>query len=191
MKQAVGKQLAWALGTPIALIVLLMLAVFTWPLIAPKPQYDFVYMTGAGYFSYQYYTIADGKVVLGNDMGAKAIPLAERAMIDEPPSVVPDLYYYDISENQSRPISFDEAQALAMINPDENDYLNKSPDGFVVESAGNTTTGLLGVFVNDIRSGKYDTYYIRGKGTSQELNLTLLEMDDYPRFELVGWMAAE
>jgi hypothetical protein len=100
--------------------------------------------------------------------------------IYQPPREV-KLYIHDVAKNESKEISFEEAQNL---NLDSN---TKSPDGFEVVY-GSRGEGLFPFFFLSERD--YNTLYLKGRNVSKKLNLQLSGSyyNYYDNFRFLGWI---
>ncbi len=95
-----------------------------------------------------------------------------------PPQIEPKLYYYDLQKDESRAISYEEAQKYKL-NP-----ARKSPDGFeiVPGSYGNDFPFFFG-------GRDYSSWYIVSGSTSKKLNIETGQPYAYHgNFNLLGWV---
>lgn len=89
------------------------------------------------------------------------------------------LYLYDVAKNESREISFANAQNLNL------DPTEKSPEGFQVVY-GNRNEGFFSIFFGP--STDYSTLYLTGHNVSKKLNLQLNGPSYYDNFRFLGWV---
>jgi hypothetical protein len=167
------KNIPLIVGIAVPLLMIAFVAVSIYlPVFLTKPEYDFIYMSG-GYGKDYYYEVSNGKIV------RIAIPQPEAppGVFREPNLSDPKIYHYDVSEDKSTELTFEQAQNYSL------DTNHKSPDGFEVTS-GNYSSGF------PFFGGNYDynTKYIRGHNSARKLNLTLDGGMYYDNFRLMGWV---
>jgi len=171
-----NKNLPLIVGISIPFVFLLIFAGFVYiPRTLISPEYDFVYSLRDYEYNRVYqnkYRVTDGEIEM---IKAEIInPNIEYAFVSESP----ELYLYDVDDEISRLITFEEAEKLSLYPGPS------SPDGYVVEYK----YGNDGVF--ELFGGSNDDrgYYV-GNGKSWK-KLLGIPTDYYYRngFELIGWV---
>jgi hypothetical protein len=183
-----------AIALPIVLIVLISLAIFVPPLLI-KPQHNFIYSIdqSTGYYGYSElkyeYVIKNDQIVLQDNpsAGKQETPPSELPPISSsienrtPVVTAPTLYVYDVQNNSSREITFDEAKNYAL-TPGPS-----SPDGYIVSSEYNHN-GIFELFGSD---GSNSGFFITKNGHKKKLTgFSNLETSAYylNGFKLIGWI---
>lgn len=164
-----NSSLILGISIPIFMILFVTGSIYIPSLFAPDPQYDFVYVMGDNdsYYGYQY-TVEDGKLVK-NDIQVPSNFYRPQQKVY--------LFLHDIETNESKEVSFEEAQSFRI------DSKTMSPDGFEV------THGSRGEGIPPLFFGSYTDYnsvYLKGHGVSKKLNLGMER--DYYNFRFVGWV---
>lgn len=169
----IKKNITLVVGISIPILMILFVATSIYlPGFFVQPKYNFLYVSSDDYYYYnQYqYSVQNGKL-LRNEI-KQPENRTYRWMRDV------KLYVCDVVKNESREISFEEAQNL---NLDSN---NVSPDGFEV-TYGNRSEGFLPFFFFLERD--YNTLYLKGHNLSKKLNLKL-SGSYYHNFRFIGWI---
>lgn len=160
-----------AVALPVLMIVFVAISIYVPRLWAPKPQYNFVYVshdTTTGYVIPQYAVrVVDGKITKEVVALDETIPVTVKQQYVEP-----HLYVYDMKTGESRSLTFEEAETLKL------DDRKQSPDAFFVKQ----TNGYGGPF----DSGSSPALYIAGHSVSQKLDLRGVT-NPYD-FSFVGWV---
>jgi hypothetical protein len=153
---------------PILMIFLIAASIYL-PGLFVQPKFNFIYSIGNHYYSRYIYSVQNGKLVR-----------TERQPENEYYRLWGDikLYVYDVAKNESKEISFEEAQNL---NLDPN---TKSPDGFEVVY-GSRSSGFFPLFIWSERD--YNTLYLKGRNMSKKINLQSSELY-YRDFNFIGWI---
>lgn len=123
------------------------------PGIFIKPKFNFLYAKGNYYYCSSQYSVQNGKLVK-NEF--------------EQPSNEIKFFIYDVVKDESREISFEEAQKL---NLDSN---IESPDGFKVVSG-----------------TSYNSQYLKGRNVTKKLNIQFSKEDNYHNYDdfcFLGWI---
>lgn len=158
----VKKNIPLILGLSIPVLMILFVAGSIYlPGLFAQPEFDFLYATGDDYRYNRYYSVQNGNLI--------------RHEVTYPARAEPRLYLHDISKNESKEISFSEAQELTL-NPDL-----KSPDGFEID-CGRRTQDIFFIFAYSRRD--CSTRFIMGHNTSRKLNVQL----SGTRFQFLGWV---
>ena len=170
----IKKNITLVVGISIPILMILFVAGSIYlPGLFIQPKFNFLYVSGDDYYYYnQYqYSVQNGKLVRSE------IQQPENRNYQPPGEV--KLYIYEVAKNESREISFEEAQNL---NLDSN---NISPDGFEV-TYGICGDGFFPVFFWSERD--YSTRYLKGHNVSKKLNLQLNGGSYYNNFRFIGWI---
>jgi hypothetical protein len=157
-----------AIAIPLFMILFVAGSIYL-PGLFVKPKYNFVYLSGTNYGE-PYFVSANGQLQKDNTTSTyypNGYPL-DHAQI----------YFYDVANNQAKPISFDDAQKLSL------DHSTESPDGFEITSGG----GDGGMFPFFYESGDYSAEYLKGHNFSKKLNLQI-QGSYYNDFTFLGWIA--
>ena len=164
-----NKVLFLGLSVPILMIIFVVASIYI-PMLFIKPKYNFIY-TASSYYGQQY-VVRDSKIV-------KDVYNAQNysSYYDSADYQYPVLYYYDVSKDESKEISFDETKTIEL------DSSKKSLDGFEISSSG-SGGGFMPFMYNNT---DYSSIYIKGNGVSKKLNLRL-SSSDYYDFHLIGWV---
>src|SRR5581483_12138441 len=99
---------------PILMILFVAASIYL-PGIFQQPRYNFLYSTDGDYYDNQTYSVSNGRLVINPQPSSYP---------NSRPYPSPQLYVYNVSPNESRPISLQEAENLN-INPNV-----ESPDGY-------------------------------------------------------------
>lgn len=132
------------------------------------PGYDFIY--GVGYSLEYHHFIKDGRL-----QREKRMPeIAETVRADSPQL---RFFVHNVTENASRPVSFDRASSLSL-DPSE-----VSPDGFRVDYG--RKNELLPMFSHS----DFQTRYLRKEGYSKRLRLEIGDGFGYAHnMAFLGWI---
>jgi len=172
MKTKQNISLIIGLAIPILMIVLVAASIYLPGLFSPAPKVNFLYVIGDDYYQGQQYVVENGKVT------KREVKYPEH----HTPGVA-RLFVHDVTANQSREVSFAEAQQLPL------DANAKSSDGFEV-AYGSRGDGIFPLFF--FRSEDYNTVYLKGHNTSKKLNLQTPTTGSYyyypNRFRFLGWI---
>jgi hypothetical protein len=125
------------------------------------------------------YDLKDDKIVL------KPLVISQQVREEIPKGVTityenaPKMYYYDIHNETSREISFEEAQKLSLQKGPS------SPDGYTVSHNNNYDSGFLGIFGSENRSS-----YVITKGKGKKILSGIVGDTLYYNSELniIGWI---
>jgi hypothetical protein len=163
--------LIFGIAIPILMILLVAVSIYLPALLAPAPRFNFLYVAGVDYNQSHQYVVENGVL--------NKYKYKDKDHSDNHPPGVGKLFVHDVSANESKEISFEDARKLKL------DANAKSPDGYEVVCG-----GAEGLFPFDY-SG-YDEMYLKGHHTSKKLNL------QYPaagysyyrgnRFYFLGWI---
>ena len=155
---------------PILMIVFVAASIYLPGLFSPPPKFNFLYVTGDRYYEkYQF-------VVENSRLTKREVKYPERYTPE-----VARLYIHDVSRNESKEISFEDAQKL-YIDPN-----TKSQDDFEVVY-GSYDGGIFSIFFG---REDYDTVYLKGHNTSKKLNLSSSGNGHYyyyNSFRFLGWI---
>jgi len=176
----IKKNITLIVGISIPILMILFVAGSIYlPGLFIQPKFNFLYVSGDDYYYYnQYqYSVQNGKLVRREVQRPKN-------QIYQPLQEVQEvkLYIYDVAKNESKEISFEEAQNL---NLDSN---TKSPDGFEVVY-GSRGDGFLPFFFPFffLSERDYNTLYLKGHNVNKKLNLQL-SGSYYNNFRFIGWI---
>ena len=108
--EMIKKNITLVLGISIPILMILFVAGSIYlPGLFIKPHFNFVYVSGDDYYYYNYnqrqYSVQNGKLVKSE------IKQPENQNY-KPPRGESKLYLYDVAKNESKEISFEEAQNL-------------------------------------------------------------------------------
>jgi len=174
--EMIKKNITLVIGISIPILMILFVAGSIYlPGLFIKPHFNFLYVSGND--SYYYYNNGYQYSVQNDKLIKNEIRQLENQNYN-PPRVESKLYIYDVAKNESREISFEEAQNL---NLDSN---NMSPDGFEV-TYGSRGDGFFPFFFRSERD--YNTRYLKGHNVSKKLNLQL-SGSYYNNFRFIGWI---
>jgi hypothetical protein len=169
----IKKNITLVVGISIPILMILFVAGSIYlPGLFIQPKFNFLYMSGYDYYyfnQYQYF-VQNGKLVRSE------IQRSEN-QIYQPPREV-KLYVYDVAKNESKEISFEEAQNLNL------DPSPISPDGFEIVY-GSRSESFFPFFFWSERD--YNTLYLKGHNVSKKLNLQL-SGSYYNNFRFIGWI---
>ncbi len=172
MKAKQNISLIIGIAIPVLMIVLVAASIYLPGLFSPAPKVNFLYVIGDDYYQGQQYTVENGKLT------KREVKYPEHYT----PGVV-RLFIHDVATNQSREVSFAEAQQLPL------DANAKSPDGFEVVY-GSRGDGIFPLFF--FHSEDYNTVYLKGHNTSKKLDLQAPTTGGYyyynNRFRFLGWI---
>lgn len=152
------------------------------------PQYDFLYKIDQGDGAYTY-AVKNGKLERGENVHARPIlydvgPDGNPVYDPKTPAQIDTtkLYTHDTDKNESREVSFEDAEKLAL------DSRGMSPDGFEVAQQ----SGSNGIFTDIFGGGSrdYNSRYLTGHGRSEKLNLENNSQNGYYyyNFQFLGWI---
>lgn len=174
-----------AIALPVIFIIILVITIVT-PSVTINPEFDFVYVDPSEQYRrsfdvFEYknrYDVKDGKII------KVPIEIYVDPMLKYPEDIqyedAPTLYLYDIEENTSREISFEEAQEFMF------DRGPSSPDGYTIKFEYNND-GIFELF----GSGNNDSGYFIVKGSGKK-QLTGIDntMHYYGdgEIDLIGWI---
>ncbi len=162
-----------ALSVPVLMIVLVAAFIYL-PAIGHKPEYNFLYTSGANF--YYPYGGEPQYQVSGNHLIQNSKPTTTPAGIIMPDNIRPRLYVYDVDKNTTTEISFQQAQSYQLSSG------NTSPDGYIIEQGNSSGNGglLFGGVPED-----YNSWFIKGHNRGQKLNL---QLNGENNFQFLGWM---
>jgi len=164
------KNIPLILGLSIPILMILFVAgIIYLPGLFIQPKFNFLYATEDYYFP-SYYSVKNGRLIKNNK--AYCPEFYKRKCTE------PRLYIYDITKNESKEISFSEAQRLTLNSN------SRSPDGFEI-TCGRRTQSIFFIFVES--SSDCSTRFIKGHNISKKLNLQLSK-GRYGSFRFLGWI---
>lgn len=172
MKTSKNISLVIGITIPVLMIVLIIASIYL-PRYFIHPKYDFLYVLGDEYYYVggQQYFVKEGRLIrIESKKDEKPHP-------DQPRSERP-LYVFDINKDESREVSFDEAQKLNL-----NGNI-KSPDGFEV-THGQRGDGFL-FFWSTVPD--HNSVYLKGNSFSKKLNVQVREVYYDSNFRFLGWI---
>ncbi len=173
----IKKNITLLLGFSIPILMIMFVAASVYlPGLFIKPHFNFLYVSADDYY-YNYnngrqYSVRDGRLV-------KTEITPPKNASYKPPRGNAKLYLYDVTKDQSKEISFADAQRL---NLDPN---LRSPDGFEIVD-GSRDYGFFPFF--PAGGTNYNARYLKGHGVSKKLHLQLNGTSDYYNFRFLGWI---
>jgi hypothetical protein len=169
--------LIMALAMPILFILILTGYLYLSPLIV-KPQNNFLYYfddnNSESTYSYSIENNQLNATAPNYYYNQKNLPLDTTKT---PDSIYPTLYIYNVTTDQSQPVTFDQTGRYKYIGG------NISPEGFEVVHG---SSGGGGLFFN-YSSSNYEDFYLKKNGYSKKLNLNT-NSSNYYNFEFLGWV---
>lgn len=170
----IKKNITLVLGISIPIVMILFVAGSIYlPGLFIKPHFNFLYVSGDDYYyNQQQYSVQNEKLIKSE------INQPEKQNYN-PPQVESKLYLYDVTKNESKEISFKDAQNLNL-NPNI-----KSPDDFEVVY-GSRGDGFFPFFYESRTD--YNTQYLKGRNVSKKLNLQLNGSSYHNNFHFLGWI---
>lgn len=173
-----------ALAIPVIMVLFIIGSVYI-PKLFVNPQYSFVYMDtyNDGYYNYNAqiterytYEVRNGKIVKTifpprYDYNNKVIPEY---------GPMPKLYFYDMTKNSSKEISYEDVQRYNISNE------SRSPDGYTLERTYDSY-GIFEIFGTSRSSGGW--YVKKGMG-SKKLELGPMNSRSYysDQVKFLGWV---
>lgn len=174
----IKKNITLVIGISIPILMILFVAGSIYlPGLFIKPHFNFLYVSGDD-SSYYYYNNGYQYSVQNGTLIKNEAKQPENQNYN-PPRVEPKLYLYDVAKNESKEISFAEAQNLQL------DSSVKSPDEFEVVY-GSRDDGFFPFFYGG--GTDYNARYIKGHNVSKKLNLQLNGSSYYNNFRFIGWI---
>lgn len=170
----IKKNITLIIGISIPVLMILFVAGSIYiPGLFIKPHVNFLYVSGDDYYYDQgHFTVQKGKLV------KKEIKQPENQGYYQPRGES-KLFVHDVAKNESREISFEEAQNLNL------DSSVKSSDGFEIVN-GSHSDGFFPFFLGS--GTDYNSRYLKGHNISKKLNLQLDGRSYYYGFRLLGWI---
>lgn len=172
---------------PIALIAVIALNAYL-PLSFISTNYNFVYVSCFGQSNYydcdnyleKRYLVVDNKIVANKTDSTLASDNRKTTDINE--NYTARIFLHDTAKNESREITFEEAQALTL------NSLITSPDGITVSGHYDENNGDF-FFIFGGSSSSYGYYLTKGKSRAK-LNLVSNTNRSYYRnnFQFIGWV---
>jgi hypothetical protein len=166
------------IALPLVFITIISLVLFV-PSFFIKPKHNFIYsIPSNSYYSYSDYK--NTYVVEKNSLVLKKNPLPKddsygRYLTED----APILYFYDVRNNSSHQITFEEAQRYIL------DPGPSSPDGYSIDF----DYGSSGIFEIFGGNNGYRGYYIMRNGAKKKLDAIALDKYSYSgTFKLIGWI---
>jgi len=160
------------LAIPLVLIIAVIVSIYIPRLTNKPPHYNFLYTSNNYYPSNVRFKVQQGKLIreeLPLDPSYPQ-PIKDSLAITEP-----TFFLHDVTRNESREISFAEAQQLKL------DPNRESPDGYSLQQGSNN--GVFPFFYN----GPYGvSWFLTGHTTSHKMNVK--QTTDYGGVELLGWV---
>ncbi len=169
----IKKNITLVIGISIPILMILFVAGSIYlPGLFIQPKYNFVYVSSddSYYYSQYQYSVQNGKIVRNETQRPEGQTYQ--------PQIDVKLYVYDVAKNESKEISFEEAQNLTL------DSKNISPDGFEI-TYGSSGEGFFLFFFYSRTD--YNTRYLKGHNVSKKLNLQL-SGSYYNDFRFIGWI---
>lgn len=168
----IKKNLSLILGISIPILMILFVAGSIYlPGIFIQPHFNFLYVNRDDYYYGQQYAVQNGRLVKNE------IKQPENGNYN-PPRGEPKLFIHDVVKNESKEVSFEEAQKLDL------DSNIKSPDGFEVVY-GSRGGAIFPFFFYP--GTDYNSRYLKGRNVSKKLNIQLSE-SYYYNFRFLGWI---
>lgn len=168
----VEKNIPLILGLSIPILMILFVAgsiylpgLFVQPV---QPKFNFLYAIGNDYYYGRHYSVQNSRLIK-NEVEYPEYYKGNRTE--------PRLYIHDVVKNESKEISFEEAQNLTLNSNFQ------SPDGFEIDCERRAQV-IFFIFIDSSRD--CSTRFIKGHNASKKLNLQL--SGNYYRFQLLGWI---
>lgn len=174
--EIIKKNITLILGMSIPALMILIVAgsVYLPSFFVKAPAVNFLYSVGDD----NYYCDGVQQYIVQNSQLVKNIVKQSDTGNVVPVCTEPKIFIQDVVKNESKQISFEEAQKL---NLDSN---NISPDGFEVVY-GSRGDGYFPFFFYS--NPDYSTRYLKGHNISKKLNIQLNE-SYYYGFHFLGWI---
>jgi hypothetical protein len=165
------KHFTLIIGIAIPLVMILLVATSIYlPGFFVQPEFNFLYVTGEDrYWGYSY-SVEDGPLTREYNVPDDDFDTARSEL---------RLFIYDVTHNESREVTFEEAVQL-QLDPDK-----ESPDGFEVTygSRGENFLFMFGSYTD------YNSQYLVGRGVSKKLDLDVgADNSYYGSFKFLGWI---
>lgn len=155
------------LSIPILMILFVAGSIYLAGLFV-QPKFNFLYATGNDYYYGRYYSVQDSRLIK-NEVEYPGYYKGNRTE--------PRLFIHDVVKNQSKEISFEEAQNLTLNSN------SQSPDGFEID-CGRRPQSIFFIIIDS--SHDCSTRFIKGHNASKKLNLQL--SGNYYSFQFLGWI---
>lgn len=154
---------------PILMIVFIAASVYI-PGLFSQPKYNFLYAENNGFYHEKLFSVNNGKLTR-NTLPSSTDPYYT-------PGPIPQLYVHNVTTNESKHISLEDAQKLIL------DQSAESPDGYRIQ-AGNYGNSFypFGSYDRD-----YNTHYIMGHNVSKKLNVKTIGANYYGQVNFIGWV---
>lgn len=168
------------IALPIVFIIIISIVIYT-PNLGVHPEHNFVYTNENSYpYDSRYknsYTVKNNRIVeVSNNLPTSTYPGGYLPVIKD----VPDLYLYDVKNNTSHQISFEEAQNYVV------DAGPSSPDGYTVQYEGGY--GSIFDLFGDSR-GDMGYYIEKDRGKKRLVGMQTNDRYSYQyNFKLLGWV---
>lgn len=173
----IKKNITLVIGISIPILMILFVAGSIYlPGLFIKPHFNFLYASGDD--SYYYYKNGYQYSVQNDKLIKNEIKQLENQNYN-PPRVESKLYLYDVVKNESKEISFADAQNLTLNSS------TKSPDDFEVVY-GSRGDGFFPFFLGG--ETDYNARYLKGHNVNKKLNLQLNGGSYYNNFRFIGWI---
>ena len=172
------KNISLVIGIAIPLLMILFVAgsIYVPTLFVKPASVNFLYETGDEYpYAAARYVVEKGKLTKDE---SSAVQNQNSNYPSVKPQISTKLFVHDVAKNESREVSFEEAQALSL----NTNVL--SPDGFEIVNGSNGG----GVFPFFYSGNDYNSRYLSGHGVSKKLNLRLNNGNYYGSFRFLGWI---
>jgi len=151
---------------PLVMIIVVAISIYI-PQMFLHPKYNFLYSTDTDYTGVQIYTVA-------NQHLSEQFPTD----VQTTPAPSPQLFVHNVTTNESKAITNDEAKKLTL------DPSIESPDGYRLQE-GNSNSGFFPFF----GGGSYESsQYLVGHNASKRLNLKYYTARYYYPVHFIGWI---
>ncbi len=148
---------------PVLMIIFVVASIYI-PLLFVKPKFNFLYVTGDGYYGKEVYFVKNDRLMKNEN---------------RQPEREPRLFIYDFASDKSREVTFEEAQELILGSD------RRSSDGFIVAPGAQSGPGLfLFFFYTDV---DYNSQYLVGDKINKKLNIQSGGSGDN-NFRFLGWL---
>ncbi|MEI8337586.1 MAG: hypothetical protein WCF92_00385 [bacterium] len=169
------------ISLPIVFIIIISAVIFI-PSISIRPQYNFIYTSGNN--QYQYNQIYSNTYsVENNQLVLQTVPVQIEQKNNPNIKVIEDsiLYLYDVKNNTSHQITFDEAKKYIV------DAGPSSPDGYTVKYEYNNS-GIFDLFGGSQNNGS-GLFIEKDNGKKALTGMTNNnQYSYYGDFKLIGWI---
>lgn len=175
----IKKNISLIVGVSIPILMILFVAgsIYLPGFFVKPPRFNFLYASGDEYPYGAHQYVVQGGTVIKNENNKPQNQNQYPREVPQAPSE--KLLIHDVIKNESKEVSFEEAQSLSL------DSNAVSPDGFEVVY-GSNGGGMLPFFYS---GSDYNSRYLKGHGVSRKLNTVMAGGSRYyNNFNFLGWI---